>query len=108
MPIPYITIELDKAYKLRLSMDAVREFERETGKSLMKETEEITLSTALELLWIMLRVENPECTLEKIASLINDYADNYYDLYNAAAEVVLNSFFGERHAELNPLKPTAK
>ena len=101
--IPYITIELDKTYKLRLGMAAMVEYEQLTGKKIMELSDDAGMETYAKLLWVMLKQDNEQMTFKKTLKLIDDNFDNITDVVNILTEAITASF---GNGEGNPKKPT--
>ena len=104
MAIPFVTIKLDKTYQLRFGMRAMVEFEQTSGKKLMELNEEMSVETACQMLWIMLKKDRPELTLMEVCDLVDDYAQNIMDIVDAVTEAVQDAVDG---ASKNA-SPTAK
>ena len=78
--IPFVTINLDKHYKLRFGMGAQIEFEQLTHMKLGQLARELEHDPSIEImgkaLWIMMRRENKALTLEDVCELVDQHADN--------------------------------
>lgn len=97
MAIPYITINLDKEYKLRLGMRAATEFERETGIKLMKLDEDVLTSMDVlsKLLFKMIVKETDEdkkLKIEDVIDLIDNYADSLTFVIEKVTEALQAAF----------------
>ena len=104
MAIPFVTIELDRPRKLRFGMAAMIEFEQITGTKLTAMESEISVELCGQLLWIMLKQDEPELTLEKTCTLIDEYADNITEIITKVSQAVNVAFAGDKK---NAQKPTA-
>lgn len=88
MAIPFIEIELDKPRKLRFGLSAMVSFEQLTGKKLMEIEEEMSLETISQMLWCMLKQDDPELTLESTCILIDEYADSITTVTDAVTRAL--------------------
>lgn len=74
--IPSMALKLDKVYNLRFGMGAQVEFEQLTGRrlnALLKELQtDPSMETVATALWIMMKRENKELTLEKVYEIVDD------------------------------------
>jgi len=104
MAIPFVTIELDKPYRLRFGMGAMVEFEQLTGVKLMSISDEMSMDTCAKLLWVMLQQENRELTLEKTCQLVDEYADNINDVMGAVTGAI-EAAFAQKGKSPNMGKP---
>lgn len=80
MAIPFISIELDKVYNLRFGMGAQIQYEQLSGQTipeLGKEMQEgLSIKSLGQVLFVMLKREIKDLTLEKTSDLVDEYADN--------------------------------
>ncbi len=94
MAIPFLMINLDKPRKLRFGMGAMVEFEQLTGIKLASLNEEMSMETCAKIIWVMLRQEDKDLTLEDTCKLIDDYAENIEDITTAATDAITIAFQG--------------
>ena len=68
-----ITVTLDKERHLRLTLKAMLEFEKHTGKNLLKgfSFDDLTLEDSAALVWACLIHEDKELTLEDVLEMID-------------------------------------
>jgi len=66
---PFVIIFLDRLYHLRLTFGVILEYEQYTGKMLCELADRDAKGT-ITLLWLMMRRESPELTLEQMAKLL--------------------------------------
>lgn len=110
MAIPFITIELDKPYKLRFGMGAQVEFEQTSGmkiKDLGKELETgLSATTLSRVLFVMLRKEDKSLTLEAVYDLVDDYADNMPYITEKVSQAIIAAY-EVKDAQKNEIPPEA-
>lgn len=104
MAIPFVTINLDKPRKLRFGMGAMVEFEQLTGIKLMSLTDEMSIDICAKILWVMLKREDSELTLDKTCELIDEYADNITDVIETVTQA-MQAAFPQRDESPNAAKP---
>jgi hypothetical protein len=106
MPIPFKTIELGgKIYKLRFGMAAMLEMEQVTDIQLTELDENMSMTTIIKILWIMLKQEEDALTLKDTAVLIDEnYDGNVVDLIKIIVDAVRLAL----PKPTNPKKPTVK
>ncbi|QRN84838.1 hypothetical protein JR334_07575 [Clostridia bacterium] len=105
MAIPFIMMSLDKPRKLRFGMGAMVEFEQLTGIKLMELNDEMSMDVCSKLLWIMLKQEDKELTLEKTCELIDEYAESITEVITAITKAIEAAFQKEtNHPNVKPLK----
>ena len=105
--IPFIVIELDRPRKLRFGMGAMIEFEQLTKKKITELTDDDMSGELLaNILWIMLRQEQPELTLKQVCDIVDDYADNMTDVVSKVTEAI-NAAFASKSESKNA-KATAR
>lgn len=91
--IPFIPLELDKVYNLRFGMGAAYEFEKLTGVKVTQiDLATFSIIEIAQLLWVMMRQENKDLTLEQTLKLIDDYADNLLDVTEKIGEAITLAF----------------
>ena len=105
MAIPFIMINLDKPRKLRFGMGAMVEFEQLTGIKLMELNDEMSMDVCSKILWIMLKQEDKELTLEKTCELIDEYAESITEVITAITKAIEAAFQKETtHPNVKPPK----
>ena len=105
MAIPFIMIDLDRPRKLRFGMGAMVEFEQLTGIKLMELNDEMSMDVCSKILWIMLKQEDKELTLQKTCELIDEYAESITDVITAITKAIEAAFQKESgHPNANPPK----
>ena len=92
MAIPFIMINLDRPRKLRFGMGAMVEFEQLTGIKLMELNDEMSMDVCSKLLWIMLKQEDKELTLQKTCELIDEYAESITEVITAITKAIEAAF----------------
>ncbi len=105
MAIPFIMINLDRPRKLRFGMGAMVEFEQLTGIKLMELNDEMSMDVCSKILWIMLKQEDKELTLQKTCELIDEYAESITEVITAITKAIEAAFQKESgHPNANPPK----
>lgn len=105
MAIPFIMIDLDRPRKLRFGMGAMVEFEQLTGIKLMELNDEMSMDICSKILWIMLKQEDKELTLQKTCELIDEYAESITEVITAITKAIAAAFQKESgHPNANPPK----
>ena len=74
MAKPYVIIELDKPRKLRFGYREIYDFEQLTEYKVQKLVGQLSFTIKMNLLWVMLRREDPELTLEQTLDLCEEHA----------------------------------
>ena len=92
MAIPFVMINLDKPYKLKFGMGAQVEFEQLTGIKVMSIQDEISVELCAKMLWVMLKQEDKEITLEKTCQLVDEYANNMTDVIQTVSKAIEAAF----------------
>lgn len=92
MAIPFIMINLDRPRKLRFGMGAMVEFEQLTGIKLMELNDEMSMDICSKILWIMLKQEDKELTLQKTCELIDEYAESITEVITAITKAIEAAF----------------
>lgn len=105
MAIPFTTINLDKPRKLRFGLGAMVQFEQYTGKKLTEIGSDMSIETAAQMLWAMLKQDEPGITPEQVYNLVDDNADNMTDVMACITEA-LQAAFGQSERK-NSGKPKA-
>ena len=91
--IPYVPIKLDKVYNLRFGMGAAYEFEKLTGIKVTKiDFENFSIMEIAQLLWVMMRQENKDLTLEETLKIVDDHADNMEFVIVKITEAITAAF----------------
>lgn len=91
--IPYIPLTLnDKTYNLRFGMGAMVEFEQLSGKKVTQLGNEIGVETMAQLLFVMIRRENKNLTMEQVMNMIDDNADNIQDVLDIVGKAIETAF----------------
>jgi uncharacterized spore protein YtfJ len=80
MAIPFVVIELDKPYNLRFGMGSQIEYEKLSKKTIPELGKEmqtgLSVTTLNTVLFVMLKKEIKDLTLEQVSNLVDEYADN--------------------------------
>jgi len=100
--IPFVSLQLDKVYNLRFGMGAIVEFESLTGLKLMEIGEEMSFDICAKILWVMMRQENKELTLEQVCALVDNYADSLDVVIEAVTKAIEGAFNTGKNSK--PLK----
>lgn len=69
-----VFITLGKEYELRLSFEAIEDFENKTGKGIHDDLSCGSATTNLQKLWAMMRQTNKDLTLEDVKKLVNEHS----------------------------------
>lgn len=101
--IPFITINLDKPRRLRFGMGAMVEFEQLTGLKITALDDEMGMETLSKLLWVSLKQEDKDLTLQKTCEIIDDYADSMTDVMEAVTNA-LKAAFPDKSPNVEPPK----
>jgi hypothetical protein len=88
MGIPFTTIKLDKDYELRLDFSAMLKYEQITGKKISEETQEITPTSAIDFLYVMLSAKDSSLTKEAVIKLLDDYAPGTLYVVNCIVKCI--------------------
>lgn len=107
MAKPFINIKLDKEYRLRFGMGAMIEFEQLTGIKLTEISDEISFTIAAKLLWVMLKQEQPNLTLEETSRLVDDNVDDLMYIINTVIKAV-EAAFPQQTVEISNLTQPIK
>ena len=109
MAIPFIMITLDKPRKLRLGMGAIREFEGISGKSINALNEdEVSVTLLSQLLWVMLKQDDPELTWEDSDRLVDDNVDGGLPTIITAINAAVNAAMSTGAISPNAKAPVKK
>lgn len=89
--VPPVTIVLDKERHLRLTLKGLVEFEKLTGKNLLKgfNLDDLTLEDNAALIWACLLHEDKELTFEAVLSMID--LSNFSKVTGAVLECINRS-----------------
>jgi len=90
--IPFRMITLDKPRKLRFGMAASVEFEQITGIKVTQIEDEMSIETMAKLIWVMLKQEDKELTLEQTIALIDEHAESMTDVLKAVTDAISAAF----------------
>jgi hypothetical protein len=87
--IPFVMIELDRPRKLRFGMGATVEFEQITGRKIVTlKVSEISGELCSKLLYVMLKQDDPELTIDQSNKLVDEYAESMPYVITKVAEAV--------------------
>jgi hypothetical protein len=89
MGIPFTIINLDRPRKVRLGYGAMVEFEETTGIKIQDIGNDISITTYMKLLWVMLKQEDETLTFKKMLEIIDEYADNLEDIIGKINQAVV-------------------
>lgn len=82
---------LDKTRNLRLTMEAIENYESYTGDVFINvDLNKLSAKKMLALLWSAARIEDPELTYEQTRKLVEEYSD-VASLYEKTLEVVMGT-----------------
>lgn len=91
---PFVTIKLDKVYKLKLGYGAMSEYEQVTGNKIMDfGSNSGNFQITMDLLWIMLKQDNEELTLKEATKLVDNSDNNVMDTIKIVAKAYGAAFF---------------
>jgi hypothetical protein len=76
MSRPYVVVELDKPRKIRFGYREIYDFEQLTGIKVQELNAKMSFTVKMQLLWIMLRREQPELTFEQTLDLCEEHTDD--------------------------------
>jgi hypothetical protein len=101
-----VTIKLDKVRHLRLSLKGMLEFEKLTGKTLLKgfKFKDLTLSDMAALIWACLIHEDKELTYDDVLDMID--TSNMEAASEAVVACVIQSFPEPKEQKAHPLAET--
>lgn len=92
MAIPFVTIELDKPYKVRFGMGAQLQYEQLSGKTIPELGQEmitgLSAKSQNQVLYAMLEKEIKDLTMEKLSELIDENVPNLDYLMDKIVEAV--------------------
>lgn len=75
-----------------MGLGSIVEYEQITGKKITEIDEEMTITDCAELLWIMLKQEDKDLTLQSTCDLIDEYADNVQMVMEKVTEAITAAF----------------
>ena len=84
---PYTILNLDKPRQLRFGMGAMIELEEITGITIVDLRKGMTPKQCSQILWVILKQDEPELTLEDTVKLIDEYATDLTSII----ETVMNT-----------------
>ena len=91
--IPFVPIKLDKVYNLRFGMGAAYEFEKLTKIKVTKiDLENFSITELCQLLWVMMRQENKDLTLEQTLKLVDENAESMTKVIEAITSAITAAF----------------
>ena len=91
--IPFVPIKLDKVYNLRFGMGAAYEFEKLTKIKVTKiDLENFSITELCQLLWVMMKQENKDLTLEQTLKLVDDNAESMTVVIEAITSAITAAF----------------
>ena len=79
--IPFVVLTLDRAYNLRCGLGAMVEIEQLTGIMLVDLLDDMTSEKYAKILWVLLKRELPDITMEQTINLVDENADNAIDVF---------------------------
>jgi hypothetical protein len=75
-----------------MGLSSIVEYEQITGKKITEIDEEMSLTDCANLLWIMLKQDQKDLTLDGACQLIDEYSDNVQDVMAKVAEAITAAF----------------
>ena len=88
MATPFVMIDLDKPRKLRFTMGAMVEFEQLTGLAILRDGIPQSVDNYSKALWVMLRQEDPELTMEQLMKIIDEHTNGIFDVVKKIDEAM--------------------
>lgn len=93
---PFIVLDLDKQRKLRFNLSAMVELEETTDIKLSQlEDGETSAKKITQVLWIMLKQEDPDLTFEQTVKLVDEHAPDMLTVINAVNKAVNLAFISK-------------
>ena len=86
--IEFVTINLDKPRRLRFGFGAMAEYDRLTGGGLLRDRDQMTMDEYAKALWVMLKREEPDITIEQVYDLVDDNCSSIYEVIGAINEAI--------------------
>ncbi len=105
--IPFIMLTLDKPRRLRFGLGCMLAFEQITGLKLQNLDSDLSMDTTAKLLWVMLRQDEPDLTLDQTCKLVDEHASSMTDIVKAVSDAV-TAAFTDGHASPNAPAPVRK
>lgn len=100
---PDITIKIgDKTHTLKWDLWCIYEYEKLYGKTAFNMDQSTV--TQIKRLWIMLKKDDPELTLEQVEKLVNEHPDGIASIATDALVAFTNGTFG--YSPKNSKAPT--
>jgi hypothetical protein len=91
--IPFVMLNLDRPRKLRFGMGALIEFEQVTGiKAAEFDEENMSFDLMGKVLWLLLKQEDKDLTLEGTYALVDEYAANLTVVMEAVSQAIDGAF----------------
>lgn len=91
--IPYIPLTLgEKTYNLRFGLGASSEFERITKKRVTSLGADFGMETIAQLLFVMMKKDDPRLTIDKVTELIDDNIESLDEVTEIVTEVIGAAF----------------
>lgn len=87
MPIPFVTITLDRPYDCRFSYRASIRYQQITGKTLL-EVPLVTMENMPGLLQAVLQEHIPDLTIEQTIELLDKHVDSLYAVLQLVAACI--------------------
>lgn len=92
MSAPFQIINLDKPRKLRLGIREAIEYEKAFGKKINEHlVTGIGATDAVNLLWIMLKKEEPGLTVDNVIDLVDNNTDDMDEVFDKVFYTVLKA-----------------
>lgn len=102
---PFVVLDLDKPRKLRFTLSAMVELEDTTDIKLSQlEDGETSAKKITQVLWIMLKQDDPNLTFKQTVKLVDEHAPDMITVINAVNEAVNLAFISKEEKE----SPNAK
>ena len=92
MGLPFVILELDRPRTLKLGMKAIIEFEKVTGKKIVELDSNASFEVYAQLLYVMLKQEDNDLTLDSTMILIDNYATDLTTVVEAIGEAIQVAF----------------
>jgi hypothetical protein len=86
---PFVSIYMDRVYRLRLTYSVIFEYEQLTEKMICA-LSILDPEDMISLLWIMMRQDRPELTFEAVYKTLSDL-DNKTEIFASISEAIRNS-----------------
>ena len=115
MAVPYTIVEMDKERKLRIDYKGLAELRHLAGISAqdlaaLSEESEIGPDMIVKILWIAMRAEEKNMTLDTAWEIVGELGDTVVQIQQRAIEilsaVISDSFSGEGEEPKNAKAPT--